>query len=102
MYGDSSRPRVSNHSSKFSCSIEPAKGLNHSLPLTVFTKSLPLGSVGSYRIERLPSARGPASERPWNKATMFLSAISFATSAAFTSLVSTSPKSYSSFRSGPR
>ena len=79
MNGDSSNPAISKYSCAFSFNTVPANGLNHSLFLTLFTKSLPFGSVGLYKIDLLPKARGPASERPWNIVTILFSEINFAT-----------------------
>src|SRR6267142_5508866 len=51
---------------------EGAKGRHHSRNFTaLFTLMFISGSRGSARIERLPSARGPNSIRPWYQPRIF-------------------------------
>ena len=64
MYGDSYRPAISNHDDASACRILAAKGLNDSLFFILFTISFPLGSRGSYSMDLLPNALGPASDLP--------------------------------------
>ncbi len=69
----------SNHSATASSSTEGAKGRNDSRRLILALRiSFMSARRGSQRIERLPSARGPHSMRPWNQPTTLPSAIAAA------------------------
>ena len=69
-----------------------AKGRNDFavLDLEVEHRTASWASAASPRIERLPSARGPNSIRPWNQPTTFSSAIAAATSSTSASSSSSS------------
>src|SRR6266851_1206300 len=59
---------LSRYSAAASFFSDGANGRHHSRNLTaLFTFAFISGSRGSARIERLPSARGPNSIRPWNQ-----------------------------------
>ena len=76
---------TSNHSRAHSARTEGAKGRKDSRRLIFsFRISFMSARRGSHTIERLPSARGPHSMRPWNQPTTAPPAIAAAAIFAFT------------------